>query len=219
MACLIDQGKLPVPDIAVFADTGREAETTWMYQEQYIAPMLRHHGLHVQIAPHSLANVDLYGAGGKLLIPAWTTQSGKVGRFPTFCSTEWKKRVVNRWLRQQGVKSCEVWLGITCDEASRMKDSGLDWLVHRYPLIDLFLKRADCLDIIRKAGLPEPAKSSCWMCPHRGKKEWAQLTESDMQKAREFDALIREFDKDVSVFSPRVESAEEGECDAGFCWT
>lgn len=219
LAVLISQGKLQRPDLAVIADTGREAETTWTYLRETTTPLLRPLDVQIQIAPHTLATVDLYSTNGALLIPAWTDQSGKTGRLPTYCSVEWKRRVVRRWLRQQGVKKCELWLGISLDETHRAKDSDVAWLRHEYPLLDLMLRRRDCERIIVEAGLPVPAKSSCWMCPHRGMYEWAALTPGDTAKAKAFEAEIRKRDQHISIYGPRLTSQENDACDSGFCWT
>lgn len=37
---LIAQGRLPVPDYVVIADTGREAQSTWDYLEDIARPLL-----------------------------------------------------------------------------------------------------------------------------------------------------------------------------------
>jgi hypothetical protein len=218
IACLVLSGKLPQPDLAVIADTGREAETTWTYLREIIQPALR---FPIHIAPHTLASVDLYSKKGDILIPAYTTEDGKTGMLPNYCSVEWKRRVVRRWLRAQGVKRCNLWLGITCDEASRMKPADVKWVNHVFPLIDLGMTRKDCVKVIEEAGWPKPAKSSCWMCPYRGAKEWAQLTTGDVEKAEEFEREIQANDVRLSIHKPE-KPRDEGlfvGCDSGYCWT
>lgn len=94
IAVLVARGELPAPEVAVIADTGREATETWDYLERHVRPLLEPVGVPVEIAPHDLSTVDLYGKNGDLLVPAYT--GGGDGKLPTFCSTEWKKRVVAR---------------------------------------------------------------------------------------------------------------------------
>src|SRR6266516_1393381 len=113
-------------------------------------PLLDQHGLHVDVAPHSLAKVDLYSRGGITLIPAWTIS----GRLSTFCSGEWKARVIERWLRTNGVGSATNWIGFTWDERHRVKHTENTQWCRSYPLIDLMLTRADCERILLNAGLP-----------------------------------------------------------------
>jgi hypothetical protein len=47
------------------------------------------------------------------------------------------------------------------------------------PLLDLRLRRTDCIGIIRDAGLPVPPKSACWFCPLHSPEDWADMRRSD----------------------------------------
>ena len=162
IAALIVRGKLPKPDAIVISDTERERSATWRYLDAVIAPALREIGLEVVRIPKSqFATVDLFSAKGDVLIPAFTTQtnSGLTAKLPTYCSNEWKRRVVIRWMAANGYKPAEMWLGISTDEAHRMKDSDTKWLTHRYPLIDLLMSREDCKRIVAEMGCRKPRKA------------------------------------------------------------
>lgn len=224
MACLVADGRLPRPDLIVMADTGREPRAVWEYLERYVQPLLA--PSRVQIASHSLATVDLFSTQGKVLMPMYT--DGGKGQLPTYCSVEWKRRVVRRWLRQQGVKKAALWLGISVDEAHRAKDSDVKWLTHAYPLLDLNIKRADCYRIIEEAGLPPAPRSSCWMCPYRGAEEWAALPDDEFAKAQALEAEVRAKDERVTLLRNGLPLTRENAtnkspgvaCDqGGFCWT
>lgn len=234
LAVLVVTGRLPLPERIVMADTGREASETWEYLSTVIQPYLAQVSREVEIAIHALATVDLYAGNGDLLIPAYT-QSGALRGF---CSNEWKKRVVERWMRQQGYgpkQPVTVWLGISTNEADRMKDSGTSWVSNHYPLIyDVRMTRAECVAIVERAGLPTPPRSSCWMCPYRSNREWARLKEhypADWRQAVKLDAAIRQRDERGGVYLHRdrvsLEDAELTErkmplldlCDSGYCWT
>lgn len=169
MCILVAQGHLPRPDHIIAADTGREMPTTWDYLDTHIRPLLAPLGLAVHVAGHDLATVDTHGHNGDLLVPAYTS----TGKLPTFCSTEWKARVVARYARRAlGVEGEIVnWIGFSMDERRRVK--GEDG--RRYPLLDLMLSAADCRLIIERAGLPSPHKSRCWMCPHQHNAEWREV--------------------------------------------
>ena len=186
------------------ADTGREASETWQYLDAHIQPMLAEIGLSVEIAPHSLSTVDLYGKNGDLLIPAYTERA----KLPTLCSTEWKRRVVRRYLRRvHGVRECITWLGISLDEIGRMKPSDVKWQEYRWPLAwDLRMDRRACVQAVLDYGLPEPPRSSCWMCPHRNNAQWLRLREhypQDWQRAVSLDMAIRARDKQGGVYLHR----------------
>lgn len=194
IGALIVRGNLPKPDIAVIVDTERENSSTWTYYGEILQPELARVGVDlVRVKKSDFATVDLY-RNDDLLIPAFTTQTGKVSKLPTFCSNEWKQRVVRRYLRSIGVTDCDLWLGISTNEADRMKDSGLKWLRHVYPLIDLGFTVEDCIRVTEEVGWPPAFWSSCWMCPNKGKAEWLALTDDDFQKAQRFEKRIQETD-------------------------
>jgi hypothetical protein len=200
IAVLVVQGRLPKPELIGICDTGREASETWEYTEQYVKPLLASLGLVIERIPHDLATVDMYGKNGDMLVPAFTD----TGKLPTFCSDKWKKQVFRRWLRTQGVESCVTWIGISLDEIGRLKESDVRWQTYEYPLVfSLPMKRDQCRKLILDAGLPEPPKSSCWMCPHRHNDQWARLKEhypDDWQAAIELDEAIRERDTEHAMY-------------------
>src|SRR5262249_25512961 len=127
---LIAQGRLPVPERAVIADTGREASSTWRYLENYMQPLLNSINLTIEPVPHSYELHDLYDPKGNTLVPAYT--AGGVGQLRTFCSGEWKRDVIYRWLREPergyGPKNpVYQWIGYSLDEIGRCKPSRRKW--------------------------------------------------------------------------------------------
>jgi 3'-phosphoadenosine 5'-phosphosulfate sulfotransferase (PAPS reductase)/FAD synthetase len=241
IAVLIAQGKLPKPKHAIFADTGREASETMEYFEANVKPIFDKCGLTLEIAPHSLATVDLYDKHGLTLIPAFTAD----GASRTFCSNEWKKSVLNRYLRSLGYgpkNPVRSWIGISKDEIGRAKESDTKWNENYYPLLfGVTMNRADCYNLIREYGLPDPPKSSCWMCPYRRNAQWRRLRDhypGDFEKAVALDVEIRAKDKYNAVYLhdsrvPLSEANLEDEetdqnsfvfgevkhCDSGLCWS
>ena len=237
IAALICQGKLPKPDLALIADTGREHTPVWAYLENVVRPALRDAGVELHIASHDLSTVDLWSgkAGDTLLIPAYTdaAKSGREGRLPKYCSQEWKTRVVQRFCREQGIRDADLWIGFTIDEMERMRAyrDGQPWQ-HVYPLVHLRLSRGDCLSAIEKMGWPPPARSACWMCPFRSDREWLHLKKTapeDFQAAVELEREVRQ--RDPSAFLHKslvpldeVEFLDQPDlfaksCDAGGCFT
>lgn len=227
IAALIVQGRLPTPDLSVIVDTERERSSTWDYYNTVLFPALTTVGVNLVRVPKSqFATVDLWGGADddKLLIPAF--RAG--GKSPGWCSNEWKSRVVDRWLRAQGVKKSEacVWLGISTDEMRRVRAGAC-----RYPLIhDVPMSRAQCLELISEMGWPVPQHSACWMCPNASNAEWRHLRDKhpeDWQKALEFEDSIRQVDPEVSLHKtgPLRDAdiggetrIEVGDQCAGSCW-
>lgn len=214
MLALIEQAKLPRPDRIIIADTGREKKSTWRYLENTARPRMQAIGLDIEIAPRSLAYVDIYGHNGDLLLPVFTA----TGKMSAFCSTEWKARVVARYLKltalgytpaeikamptaeiqsvmKRGGDSAEYtnWIGFTFDERGRIKgEAG-----RLYPLVDLMITKADNRAIIRAAGWPDPTSSACWMCANLDNAEWRNIRENDpadFESACVLDEEIREND-------------------------
>lgn len=180
IAVLISQGKLPTPERSVMADTSRECAATWKYLENYIRPLLWTVGLEVEIVPHSYAASDIYDKG-TMLLPAYT-QNGN-GKMRGFCSGNWKRDAVNKWLREPergyGQKSPVIqWLGMSKDEIRRCKPAKQKWIDIQWPLIMWYghcLDRQECVRLVMDAGLPKPPKSRCYMCPNQNNLEWSEL--------------------------------------------
>jgi 3'-phosphoadenosine 5'-phosphosulfate sulfotransferase (PAPS reductase)/FAD synthetase len=209
MVALVLQGKLPRPDMIVIADTGREKQSTWDYMDEIVQPALQAQGMTVEIAPHSLSYVDLYAHNGDLLLPVYTT----TGKLPTFCSTEWKKNVIKRYLRSRDVDQANVWVGFSLDEKNRVERAEGDegWYQRTFPLYDYGLTRADCRVIIEDYGWPIPPSSACWMCPNMDDPEWQEMKEnypSDFAQAIELEKEVREWDGEIFLHSSRKPLAE-----------
>jgi hypothetical protein len=131
------------------------------------------------------------------------------GRLGAFCSGEWKRDAMERWLRSRGVKTCTQWLGFSTDEKHRATGKAhRKWLQPDYPLIRLGLSWQDCVDRITRAGLPIPNKSRCYCCPHQDDAEWRDTLadEVDGPLAVAMDEEIRDKDdaQDLYLYSGRI---------------
>lgn len=200
LAALIIQGRIERPDAAVMVDTEREKSQTWRYLNTVLQPALTAAGMDLQVVRKSeFATVDIYALNGDLLLPVYTSDGGKLGGF---CSNEWKRRVIMRWCRAQGFTQVENWLGFSLDESKRVKTASERWFQPRYPLIEMRLRRADCIAIVEAMGWPTPPRSMCKMCPHMTNAEWRQMKAvdpADFQQAVVIDELLREEDSNVFV--------------------
>lgn len=87
------------------------------------------------------------------------------------------------------------WIGITTDEAHRMKPSRHPWLESQWPLIEKSMSRNDCLRWMREHGYPEPPRSACRYCPFHSDEEWLrQKTEEpeEFEKSVAFERALQE---------------------------
>lgn len=212
------------PDIAVIVDTEREVQQTWTYHDSIIVPALAKVGVTLHRVPKSkYATVDLYGGkdGDALLIPAFTNKNGKQGKLPTYCSNEWKSRVVQRFCRalMPDVEAFTLWLGISRDEFDRMRGEGGEgkW-TYWHPLIAKMMNRQDCESLIKSMGWPKAPRSRCYMCPNQGPGEWDDLDQNhpdDAAKAAAFEIEIQK--RDPTLYLRDAKAA--GGCMGGFCFT
>ena len=229
IAALICQGELS-PDLSIIVDTERELSTTWDYLYKWVVPELEAAGVDLHRVPKSqYATVDLW-RNDDILIPAFTTEGDGVGKLPTYCSNEWKQRVMRRWAVEEGVKKADVWIGFTIDELRRVTQPTGKWQ-HAYPLIDRRMTRGDCIALVKRMGWPEPPRSSCWMCPNKPKSEWQWQKENapdDFQRAIGFEMGIQAKDPDLWLTQSGMPLEETefddqqdlftGRCDSGMCF-
>jgi hypothetical protein len=208
IAALICKGELPKPDISVIADTGREASTTWAYFDEVVSPQLKVVSVECHRIPHSFTGegyntVDLFSGkdGDTIIMPMYTSSEGneREGLLPKYCSNEWKTRPIQRFIREQGHKSADLWVGFTIDELERCRayNDEQPWN-HVYPLIDRRMTRGDCIALVESLGWPEPPRSACYMCPLRNDQEWRDISQSlDFTKAQLLEERLQEHDKHV----------------------
>jgi hypothetical protein len=177
MATLISLGKLPRPDFAFMTDTGRERSSTWPFVDGFIRPALAKVDLELTVIQASdFARLDIYW-NDTVLLPGYTNISGDVGKLSPFCSGKWKRDVAERWMRSVGIKTARSWLGISRDEARRIRAQHRPWLELWYPLIfEVPMRREECVQLIRGQGwtghIPH---SACFMCPNLSDAEWIDM--------------------------------------------
>ena len=153
MATLISLGKLPRPDFAFMTDTGRERSSTWPFVDGFIRPALAKVDLELTVIQASeFARLDIYW-NDTVLLPGYTNISGDVGKLSPFCSGKWKRDVAERWMRSVGIQTARNWLGISRDEARRIRAQHRPWLALWYPLIfEVPMRREECVQLIRDQG-------------------------------------------------------------------
>lgn len=133
--------------------------------------------------PHAGETETLYGRltrpGSRSLPIPVRMSNGAPGT--RSCTADFKIRTIGRWLREHGASSSSpatVGIGISLDEVHRVSNRRCEPYERPvYPLLDHTppLRRADCVEIIRGAGLPVPPKSACWFCPMRRPLAWAEM--------------------------------------------
>jgi hypothetical protein len=89
----------------------------------------------------------------------------------------------------------EQWVGISTDEASRMKDARQQYITTRWPLIERGMSRKQCITWLDAHGYHSPPKSACVGCPFHSQATWEQMRVSqpeEFEDACRVDAALRE---------------------------
>jgi len=103
-------------------------------------------------------------------------------------------REISRLRKAAGKPHVTQWLGISLDEAKRMKPSRVRYITNDWPLVAKGITRQQCLAWMEKRGFPQPPRSSCAFCPYHSDAEWQRLKTEDPEgfaQAVEYDERLR----------------------------
>lgn len=198
LALMIARGDLPPVDCAIFSDTGWEPKAVyeWLNWLETQLPYPVHRVSIGNIRSDTVAKTN--STGQRFASIPWYTLSdkGKEGMGRRQCTAEYKLRPLQRKVvellggkRPKG--GCEMLIGISMDEAWRMKPSRVQYIKNSFPLIDLGMTRQQCLRWMEERQYPQPPKSSCIGCPFHSDAQWRALTPEEFADAVEVDRAIR----------------------------
>jgi len=214
MALMAAHGEIgPMPTAAVFADTGHETEDTYAYLEglrsklpfpihvvKAMKDTLGEYALKPHIRKRDGAVYHKWG------IPAFADVNGKKGIIGRKCTTDFKViplvRFTKALAKSLGKPPVIQWIGISLDEAHRMKPSRDKGITMRWPLIDARMSRWDCLRWLDRNGYEEAPRSACVFCPLHADGYWKRLKEkqpNEFEKAVAFEAEMHEAFKKEEV--------------------
>lgn len=200
LAAMSALGDMPKLDFVIHSDTSFEASWTYEFRERW-TPWLKEHGVLVGIAQAPQEQLSIQY--GKCSIPAFMKQDNKIlGQVQRRCTYLWKIAPLRRYARiiRQG-KDINMLIGISMDEATRVKPSGVAYITNKYPLIENRMTREDCIKYLEEHNIEVPKKSSCYFCPYHAKKEWLDVMESvDRDKVILADKEIRNISKDFELY-------------------
>jgi hypothetical protein len=197
MALMAAHGEIgPMPDAAIFADTGDEPGPVYDQVKWLIETL----PFPVHVARKSEERLgDAQMTDSEARVP-WHKDGGMLQRQ---CTRNWKIDVLRRKIRDVlgtgprsyiAPNSVEAWIGISTDEAYRVSPSRIRFIVNRHPLIEKRLNRGDGKAWLDRKGYPIPPKSSCVFCPYRRDDQWRDLKQNDpagWARACEVDEALR----------------------------
>lgn len=197
MALMAAAGEIkPMPKCAIFSDTQAEPKSvyTWLDWLEKQLPFPVHRVTAGNLYKSEL-RVRVSGKTGKRYldnnIPAFTLQeNGKIGLLGRKCTSDFKIIPLQRKVRElvgikrggNGVVMAIMWIGISIDEAHRMKPSRVDYIENIWPLIDIGFSRIRCLDWMKAKGFPVPPRSACVFCPFHSDFEWQRMKELEPEE-------------------------------------
>jgi len=202
LALLADVGVIQRPDVAIFADTQWEPKHVYAHLN-WLTNKLSYP---VCVVSAGDIRADLLDTSKRFASIPFFTASGGMGRRQ--CTNEYKIQPIKRKVRALLGKSrydkipkghVKMLIGISTDEASRMKPSRVQYIKNTWPLIDLNMSRQDCFNWIKEHGYPTPPKSSCIGCPFHSDDYWIYLRDNhsdDFEDAVRVDNLLRESKRD-----------------------
>lgn len=212
LALMAAHGEIEPIHSAIFADTQWEPKhvydwLNWLEEEIFSLP----HPFPIYRVTQgslrqSVKNKKNTTGGRYVAVPFYVlSPTGKKGMGRRQCTSEFKLLPIRRKQRElvglkkgqrvkKGITLVKSIIGISLDEASRMKPSTDSWAENVWPLVDLRMTRSDCIRWLTKKGYPVPHKSACLGCPFRNDHEWKEIKkiEKEWQDVVEIDQLIRD---------------------------
>lgn len=203
MALMAARGEITMPDCAIFADTGWEPEGVYRHldwiESQVPFPVYRVYAGNIRSD-----SVDSINTTGQRFasIPFYLSNGGLLRRQ---CTMEYKIEPIRKKIREllgvgfrqrvpKGLMVVQQ-IGISTDEAVRMKPAKDKWIENCWPLIEMNMSRQDCLRWFEKH-YPGRAlsKSACIGCPYRDDVGWRDMKLNDpvsFADAVDFDKSVR----------------------------
>lgn len=211
----------PKPDYAIFADTKGEPRAVYRWLD-YLESLCHNHFPILRVSKGDLAedvrqaitHPDHRSLKSRVSTPPFYVRGDaergarddkRVGMLWRSCTRDYKVRPIEAAVRHllglpvRGRRPKEPvvsqWIGISTDEAIRMKPSRQKWIQNRWPLIEQRMTRGDCTAWLQRNGYPQPPKSACTFCPYRSNEQWRILRDEhpeDWTEAVEFDEFIRQ---------------------------
>lgn len=205
LALMAAHGEVPMPDCAIFADTQWEPAEVYAHLRWLISV------LPFDVAIVSQGNIReglrerRNTTGGRFAVIPWHTVNpdGSHGLGRRQCTSEYKLTPIMHEVRRRvgapghayiAPGTVDVLIGISLDEAQRIRHARQRYMVNRYPLIDMRMTREDCLRWLDRHGYPRPGKSACIGCPFHGNDYWRDLRDNrpvEWADAVDADRLLR----------------------------
>jgi hypothetical protein len=205
LALMAARGEIPPPDCAIFADTGWEPKAVYEHLDRLEAmlpfPVYRVQAGNIRDdieAKNSARSGRFSSVPWFMLMP-----DGKKTMGRRQCTAHYKIEPLARKVREllghtgkgRVRGQAEILIGISTDEAQRMKPARVRYMRNVWPLIDLGMSRQGCLRWLEERQYPRAPKSSCIGCPFHSDAQWRELKDNapdEWADAVRLDEVIRD---------------------------
>lgn len=207
MALMAAHGEItPMPDCAIFADTQAEPRKVYEWldwlEKQLPFPVYRVTAGDLWKSASTVRTtrdgLRTYVSTG---IPVYTVDGLKKGLGKRQCTRTFKIEPVVKQCRRllglsrvrnnSGILVCML-MGISTDEAHRIKPAAKQWIKAAFPLIDAGMSRDDCLRWCKSNGYPEPPKSACTFCPFHDDELWMAMDKAELADVIGKEAVLQD---------------------------
>ncbi len=241
-------------DTFLMANVGDDSEhpSTLRYVREIAMPYAAAHGITLHLLDRTRRDGSTETLWGRLTregsrslpIPVRMSNGAPGTRS---CTADFKIKVTGKWLKAHGASATSpatLGIGISVDEIQRANNRRHE--AHErivYPLLDLRMRRNDCMRLIADEGLPVPPKSSCFFCPFHRPGTWLDMARDEpslFARACELEDTLNErramlgkdpvfltrfaaplrglFRDDQPTLFAGVDDVD-GQCDSGWCFT
>lgn len=199
-------GRLPRLNAAIFADTGWEPRGVYDHLNRLDEEIAKPAGVPIlRVSAGNIRDDALNPHHRFASMPLYVlNRDGTSGMVRRQCTSEYKVKPIKAAVRRllgyehprpvpRGVYA-EQWIGISTDEQHRQRESDVQYVVNRYPLLELGWSRRDCIRFLDEQGWGATPKSACIGCPFHGNRAWRDLRDNRPEEwadAVDFDAAIR----------------------------
>ena len=158
----------PDYDEIIFADTGSEMPETYAYLDYFE----KKSGVKITKVKSHLGKIfDYYNDKRCFPLPTFRDYTKK-----------FKIQPIRKYLRKKYPKETfEMNLGIDYSEFHRMRESDVQYIKNKYPLVEQKLSRDQLIELIKSKGYEVPIKSGCFFCMFQKPKAWLNLKQTHPQ--------------------------------------
>lgn len=188
MALMAAHGEImPMPDCAIFADTQAEPQSvySWLDWLEKHLPFSVYRVTAGNLGAVEGLKVSKKGTKyARFFVPMYALTAKGKAMMLRQCTRDFKVVPIRRKVMSLlGKREIAIqWLGISFDELDRMKDSQHRRIVNRYPLVDIGMRRRNCLEWMETRGYPTPPRSACVFCPYHTDGEWQRLKSEEPEE-------------------------------------